>query len=330
MDLVPGNLQKDLHLLTGRDSKLRKLGVLDLPPEVLEAEVVLESTRNRLRRNLASPFGGEEEDMVGSPLRTVVHRNSDSGLPLNKVVVGGRLANFPEAWEDVPTSPYIRSIVNSGLRITFLELPPRFSGVKGTPMGGNNRQVILDEVQSLLEKGAIEPVPPNHVRSGFYSTIFVVPKKSGGLRPIINLKPLNRFLRVPSFKMESLQNVIRSIKPLEWLATIDLKDAYFHVAIHQASRKYLRFAVQNKSYQFRALPFGISSAPCVITKVLDPVIAVMRLRGIHCHPYLDDLLFRATSPEILSQHVQETIQILISVGFLFKKICSFNLPKTLH
>jgi hypothetical protein len=46
---------------------------------------------------------------------------------------------------------------------------------------------ILEEVKKLLGKGAIELVPPGQEGQGFYSTFFIVPKKDGGLRPILNL-----------------------------------------------------------------------------------------------------------------------------------------------
>ena len=47
----------------------------------------------------------------------------------------------------------------------------------------------------------------------------------------------------------------------EWVTSIDFKDAYFHIPIQEQSRKYLRFHVQGRTYQFKALSFGLSSAP---------------------------------------------------------------------
>ena len=49
---------------------------------------------------------------------------------------------------------------------------------------------------------------------------------------------------------------------------IDLQDAYFHVTIHPSSRKYLRFAFENKVYQFWVLPFGLNTAPQVFTRLV--------------------------------------------------------------
>lgn len=45
-------------------------------------------------------------------------------------------------------------------------------------------KVIQDEFNSLLQKQASLPVQ-SHPKE-FISTIFLVPKKSGGMRPIIN------------------------------------------------------------------------------------------------------------------------------------------------
>ena len=55
------------------------------------------------------------------------------------------------------------------------------------------------------------------------------------------------------------------------MVSIDLKDAYLQIPIHPASRKYLRFTAGGKTWQFRALCFGLSTAPQVFTRVMAPV-----------------------------------------------------------
>ena len=57
--------------------------------------------------------------------------------------------------------------------------------------------------------------------------------------------------------METLFSIIAALQPQEWITKIDLKDAYHHILVHVNIRKYFRFVKAGKTYQFRALPFGL-------------------------------------------------------------------------
>ena len=97
--------------------------------------------------------------------------------------------------------------------------------------------------------------------NGFVSTIFLVPKKDGQFRPIINLKPLNRFMRKHHFKMEGMHVVRDLLQQGDWMARLDLKDAYFAV-ISQESLPLPEVEVASSHvYKFQCLPFGLTSAP---------------------------------------------------------------------
>ncbi len=88
-------------------------------------------------------------------------------------------------------SQWVLQTVEKGYRIQFAFPPPRFSGVTPTLVGPEQALVMEQEVKALLRKEAIEVVPPHERESGFYSRYFIVPKKDGGLRPIIDLRQLN-------------------------------------------------------------------------------------------------------------------------------------------
>ena len=97
--------------------------------------------------------------------------------------------------------------------------------------------------------------------------LFVVMKASGSWRAVIDLSLLNLKVLKTSFKMETLQSVLLSVQRGDWMVSLDLKDAYLQVPIHPGSRKYLRFIVFGQVYQFKALCFGLSTAPQVFTRV---------------------------------------------------------------
>ena len=150
-------------------------------------------------------------------------------------------------------------------------------------------QVLQGQIEDLLAKGAIEEVRDT-TSPGFYSRLFVVPKKSGGWRPIIDLSLLNTFLVVRKFKMETPASIRSALRPGMWVFSLDLKDAYFHIPIHPSSRKFLRICFLGKVYQFRALPFGLSSAPWLFTKVMAEVKGLVHQEATSLFQYLDDWL----------------------------------------
>ena len=151
---------------------------------------------------------------------------------------------------------------------------------------------------------------------GYYSRLFLVPKKTGDLRPVIDLSTLNRHMVVPDFKMETQGSVQSAIRSQEWTVSIDIRDAYLHVPMHQAVWKYLRFVVNKKVYQFTCLPFGLTTSPREFTKLLRPVIALLTQRGVKLHVYLEDWLIRADTPEQAQLHAQTTISVLQFLGWI--------------
>jgi hypothetical protein len=151
---------------------------------------------------------------------------------------------------------------------------------------------VLQEVESLLSKGAITRLG-NELSPGLYSHMFLVRKSSGGWRPVLNLSKLNLYVDNRSFRMDTPATVLASVHKGDWLASIDLTDAYLHIPMHPDCRHLLRFSIQDRAYQFSVLPFGLSSAPYVFTKVLRQVVQVLHQLSVRLNPYLDDWLLRS-------------------------------------
>lgn len=126
--------------------------------------------------------------------------------------------------------------------------------------------------------------------SGQYvSDIFLVPKSDGRSRFILNLKQLYQFVFSEHFKMEDIRTASRLLNTDCFMVNIDLKEAYFLLAIHPPHRKYLRFCFDGTLYEFTCLPFGLFSA-FVFTKIMPPIISSLRSKGFLSVRYLDDIL----------------------------------------
>ena len=111
----------------------------------------------------------------------------------------------------------------------------------------------------MLLKEAIEKVA--QVSPGFSATFFLVANKDGEMRPLLNLKHLNRFIHTHIFKMHTPQSILQMVRKGSWLASIYLEDAYFHVPIHPDFRIYMRSLSSVRLISSRGSPLGCQRLP---------------------------------------------------------------------
>ena len=229
--------------------------------------------------------------------------------------VGGRLCLFLPAWQSITQDPFILSVIAHGFRIS---VSPDFPRVLRNPTktlwSPEAHLTVLEENSSLIIKQAIVQVSDSPALS--LSPIFVIPKRSGGLRVILNLKAINVFIPPQHFRMETLVSILPTISPQDWAISLDLKDAYLHVPIHPESHRLLGFQYQNRTFHYQVLPFGLRDSPWVFTHLVATLVSHLRYRGIRIHHYLDDWLVLASSRDLLLSHLQEVLLCAQSLGFL--------------
>ncbi len=217
-------------------------------------------------------------------------------------------------------------MIERGYTLQFRRRPPRFNGVVQSLTSPRDAQALRQEIGCLLEKGAVERVPPHELESGFYSRYFVVPKRDGGLRPILDLRPINRALCERPFRMLTLKQILAQIRPGDWFASVDLKDAYFHIQIAPHHRRFLRFAFENAAYQYSVLPFGLALALRTFSKCVDAALSPLRASGMRILNYLDDWLILAQSRDTLLSHIDSLLIHLESLGLCVNRRKSILAP----
>ncbi len=214
-----------------------------------------------------------------------------------------------KAWLTLPSlSRWLTRTIRLGYAIQFARRPPKFNGVFETSVAVRNAPVLREEIAVLLAKDAIEPVPTAEMRQGFYSPYFIVPKKGGGLRPIL---VLNQALRKLPFKMLTHRRMIKCIQPQDWFAAIDLKDAYFHVSILPRHRPFYGLRSKVRHGSTGSSPSG---SPRVFTKIVEGALTPLREVGVRILNYLDDWLILAQSREQLGDHRDLMLRHLSQLG----------------
>ncbi len=105
------------------------------------------------------------------------------------------------------------------------------------------------------------------------------------------------------------------------MTKFDLKSGYHHVDIFPGHRKYLGFSWTFKNgvqrfFEFNVLPFGLSTAPYIFTKLLRPLVKLWRSRGFHSLVYLDDGLGLEETYEKAEYAAHHTRGDLFAAGFV--------------
>ena len=161
-------------------------------------------------------------------------------------------------WSQITSDRWILN-TKSGCKIDYNARPVQSVKPQRIRFSDEEIQTVNREIKALLQKGAIQPT--NKSNWLFVSNIFLIPKKSGGLRPVMNLKDLNTFVRYEHFKKENIKLVKEIIQPNDFLTSIDLKDAYFSIPMCEIDQTYLCFSWENQFYRFTCFTIWAEFSP---------------------------------------------------------------------
>ena len=239
--------------------------------------------------------------------------------------VKGRLRDGLKFWSEIGTHDMIKSVLANGYFIPFVQIPPPMFFSNNTS-ALRHHEFVTESVVELLSSGRIQETPlPSYI----VSPLSVSRQSETKKRLILDLSVLNKFVRTQHFKLDEWKTGLQYISPNALLFAFDLKSGYHHIEIAPQHQKYLGFSwvIDNaqRFFEFTVLPFGLSSAPYIFTKVLKPLVSHWRSCGIHVAVYLDDgfvVVPREQSSEYehfdrarrVSDHVRSD---LLRAGFIY-------------
>ena len=158
----------------------------------------------------------------------------------------------------------------------------------------SQRGAVEEQVESMLAQGVIQPSI-----SPWNSPLFLVPKKDGTVRPVVDYRRVNTATVDDHFPLPVLKDLLMSLGGGNAVYTsLDLLSGYWQVPMASASREITAFSTPNGHYEFCRMPFGLKSAPITFQRLMNTLFAP--LMGKHVYAYLDDLI-------VFSKNVAEHI-----------------------
>lgn len=144
---------------------------------------------------------------------------------------------------------------------------------------------VSKSIQELLQNGIVVKVDQiPHV----VNPLTVSVNAKGKERLILDLRHVNQYVVKYKFKLEGIQEALDFVQKNGFMFKFDLSSGYHLIDLHASMYKYFGFSWDNCFYVFSSLPFGLSSAPFIFTKILRNLVRFWRKKGIYIIVYLDD------------------------------------------
>ena len=284
-------------------------------------------------------------DVGGSVRRNGGEKISASSDASESLPLPERLRSKLEFWKTFTTDKLVLNILKEGYKLKWKEGPMPENWTKGkkkwktgpppkchrpnTAMCDKYEGFVDGAVLSLDDNGVVGEIPRE--KAHCILSLSVDDKRGEEkLRLVLNGRPVNLHEATPSFKMETLHREGRDVfRDMAFGGCLDISSAYHNLSIHKDSQKYLCFEWKGKVYAFKALPFGISSAPAVWTMVSKEPIKVFRSNGVNVLHYMDDWGWGSPSAEKSLRDARFMIEFTRNCGFkleLEKKCKGWDVP----
>eukprot|EP00057_Strongylocentrotus_purpuratus_P017653 XP_011672127.1 PREDICTED: uncharacterized protein LOC105442056 isoform X3 [Strongylocentrotus purpuratus] len=236
----------------------------------------------------------------------------------------GRLKSAKDKWKEIGTNEFILDIISEGYKIPFITRPKKTES-KNNRSAIQNAEFVGKEIQNLTRKGCVTEV---FQKPEVINPLTVAGNKEKP-RLVLDCRNINPHLFKQKVRYEGEDIAKEMIEEDDYMFTFDLKSAYHHVEIFREHRTYLGFSWdyedQKRYFIFNVLPFGISTAGYIFTKLTRPVIAHWRSQGNNVIMYLDDGLVICKdrmSAITLSRQIREELK---QLGFLIaEEKCNWN------
>ena len=273
----------------------------------VENSVIGKSTVTKGKTNDRDTLENELKDKYFYYLHHYDYDESQKDVPN----VLGRLRARVDKWKEMGASDFIQETLRSGYKLPFIDTPPpkHFGNNKSALQ---NSSFVGSAIKELVQSGRVIKVdaPPRIVNP------LSVSENGEKKRLILDLRFVNQHLWKEHVKFEDFRTFENFIKKGSYMFHFDFRSGYHHIDIFEEHWTYLGFSWTENGvtsyYVFIVLPFGLSTAPYIFTKVCRVLIKYWRSNGIKIAIFIDDGIGAAGSfskTKVASDFVKNSIQL---------------------
>ena len=224
----------------------------------------------------------------------------------------GRLKCNYKYWHATNANSYVLDVVKNGYKLPLYDIPTSVVS-KNNASSLANVSFVDNEISKLLKRDLIENV---YFVPEVVNPLTVADGRSGKKRLVLDCRHINMYLHKFKYRYEDANTAMNMFNVGDVGFNFDLTSAYHHIQMFSRHRKYLGFYWKSKYYVFKVLPFGLSTAGYICTKVLRHPVQYWRSQGIRIIMYLDDGIAVADNNEHAVQYSKIIREDLEKIGFI--------------
>ena len=244
-----------------------------------------------------------------------------------EISVVGRLKRHIGFWRHIRTSNYLLWTIDQGYRIPLVSCPPPHQA-KNNASSRRQPEFVRRAINELIVTGAVQEVyvPPRVINP------LTVSGKDGKLRLVLDLRHVNKYVTKQPCKIEGADTLKKFLPSPQYLYGFDLRAGYHHIEIQEDQQQLLGFAYpdhtgRDRFFTYRAMPFGLSSAGFLFTKMLRVLIKHWRVHNIKILAFFYAGLGAAYSLDEAYTHSCVVKTDLIQAGYVLDKAKSIWMPQ---
>jgi len=167
--------------------------------------------------------------------------------------------------------------------------------------------IMRQHIQKLLDLDIIEPS-----RSPYASPCFLIPKKSGDMRLVVDYRRVNAKIRYDAFPVPRPESVYQCLSGATIFTKLDMNMAYHQLPLAEESKPITAFVTTQGSFQYKFLPFGLAVSPAALNRIMTEVLGDLHYK--FAIAYFDDIFIYSSSVEEHFQHLHEVLLRLEKIG----------------
>ena len=180
------------------------------------------------------------------------------------------------------------------------------------------RNVVDQKVQEMIADGVVEKST-----SPWNSLLFLVHKKDGDYRPVVDFRRLNQRTETQRYPLPIMTDLLQSFgEHNSVFSLLHLMSGFWQVPLAPESRPLTAFSTPSGHFQYLRLPMGLKNSPVVFQLFINEVFS--GLLGNDVFAYLDDVIIASKDMTSHFALLNETLTRITNAGLkLMLSKCHF-------